>query len=217
MPRKPRLHVAGSVYHVMLRGNGGQRIFSGKDDRNNFESHVAAGVKRYDHRVHAYCWMSNHVHLAVQVGNVPLGRIIQDLASRYARSVNARRRKTGHLFQGRYRAILVEADRYVLALVRYIHLNPVRAGLTADPSAYPWSSHLCYLGHMQREWLTTDWVLATLGPTARAAAHNYRAFIQDKEEANTALEFGSESEQDDRVLGNEDEGSGLPLHTIDGR
>jgi len=204
MPRKPRLHVSGAVYHVMLRGNGGQRIFVNKADRSTFEDYVAAGVKRYDHRIHAYCWMSNHVHLALQVGNTPLGRIIQNLASRYAKSFNIRRRKSGHLFQGRYRAILVDADRYLLALVRYIHLNPVRAGIAADPGDYPWSSHRCYLGRMRREWLTTDWVLGTLGPTAKVATLHYEAFIHDQDAPSTALEFRTGSDHDDRVLGNDE-------------
>ncbi|MGH8453560.1 MAG: transposase [Nevskiales bacterium] len=92
MPRKPRLHVPGAVYHVILRGSGRQRIFCGDEDRHFFSDLVGAGIPRYGHRIHAYCWMSNHVHLAIQVAEAPLARIVQHLAARYARYHNARRR-----------------------------------------------------------------------------------------------------------------------------
>ncbi len=136
MARKPRLHIPGGLSHVMLRGNGGQDIFFSDNDRFYFQSLVEEGVKRFEHRIHAYCWMRNHVHLAIQVGEIPLSKIIQNLSFRYTRYINKKKSQIGHLFQGRYKAILIDADSYLLELVRYIHLNPVRAKLVTNPADY---------------------------------------------------------------------------------
>jgi len=110
-------------------------------------------------RVHAYCWMTNHVHLLMQVSEVTLGRAMQRIASRYARAVQKRRGTTGHLFERRHRAILIDADSYLLELIRYIHLNPVRARIVTDPADYPWSGHRAYLGLENTCWLTADFGL----------------------------------------------------------
>jgi len=169
MARKPRIHVDGALYHVMLRGNAGQSIFLIDDDRDAFEALVADGISRFGHRIHAYCWMGNHVHLAIQVADTPLSKIMQNLAFRYTRFINRREERIGHLFQGRFKALLVDADSYLLELVRYIHLNPVRAKLVTDPTDYAWSGHLSYLGKIAKPWLTTEWVLAQFGSSASYA------------------------------------------------
>ena len=178
MARKPRIHVDGALYHVMLRGNGGQTIFLSDDDRDAFEALVAEGVSRFGHRIHAFCWMGNHVHLAIQVADTPLSKIMQNLAFRYTRLINRREERIGHLFQGRFKALLVDADSYLLELVRYIHLNPVRAKLVADPADYRWSGHLAYLGKVHKEWLTTDWVLSQFASSTGAARQSYGAFVK---------------------------------------
>lgn len=178
MARKPRIHVDGALYHVMLRGNGGQTIFLSDDDRDAFETLVAEGVSRFGHRIHAYCWMGNHVHLAIQVADTPLSKIMQNLAFRYTRYINRREERIGHLFQGRFKALLVDADSYLLELVRYIHLNPVRAKLVAAPADYRWSSHLAYLGKVHKEWLTTDWGLSQFASSTGTARQSYEAFVQ---------------------------------------
>ena len=177
MARKPRVHIPGGVYHVILRGNGGQRIFFGEADHRQLEALIAEGIRRFGYRVHGYCWMPNHVHLLVQVGRIGLAVIVQNLAFRYTRWVNRRRRRGGHLFGGRYQAILVDADSYLLELIRYVHLNPVRAGLVADPSAYPHSGHRAYLGHADVPWLHRDWVLGQFASTESVARRRYRRFI----------------------------------------
>lgn len=179
MARKPRIHLDGALYHVMLRGNGGQPIFLIDEDRDAFEDLVAEGVSRFGHRIHAYCWMGNHVHLAVQVADTPLSKIMQNLAFRYTRFINRREERIGHLFQGRFKALLVDADSYLLELVRYIHLNPVRAKLVADPADYAWSGHLSYLGKAHKEWLTTDWVLSQFAATSGAARRRYETFVRE--------------------------------------
>ena len=133
MGRPPRIHVPGGVYHVMLRGNNGDAIFADDRDLLGFEALVADAEDRFDHRVHAYCWMPNHVHMVLQLGRGPLSRIIQNLAGRYTRRFNKCHGRVGHLFQGRFRANLVDADSYLLDLVRYVHLNPVRGAWRAGP------------------------------------------------------------------------------------
>lgn len=177
MARKPRIHVPGGVYHVMLRGNGGQEIFFSKADRHHLYLLMQQGVERYGHRIHGFCCMSNHIHLAVQVADEPLSRIVQNLSFRYTRWINKRRKRIGHLFQGRYKAILVNADSYLLELIRYIHLNPVRAKLVKNPRDHPWSSHRAYLGDEQIDWLTTDWVLGQFAKRLKACRQRYEKFI----------------------------------------
>jgi len=102
MARKPRVHISGGFYHVMLRGNGGADVFFNEEDRYRFYLLIQEGVERYGHRVHAFCLMSNHVHLVIQVGEISLSRIMQNLSFRYTRWVNGRQKRIGHLFQGRY-------------------------------------------------------------------------------------------------------------------
>ena len=158
MARKPRLHVPGGLYHVILRGNARQDVFFTAGDRNYFYELLAEGVTRFGYRVHAFCLMSNHVHLALQVGDRELSAGMQNLSFRYTRYLNARRKQVGHVFQGRFKAFLVNQDRYGLALVRYLHLNPVRAKVVRTAGAYAWSSHRAYLGEEDLPWLTMEWV-----------------------------------------------------------
>ncbi len=162
MPRKPRIHYPGALYHVIIRGNARQDIFFDDADRSRFYLLLQEGTERYGHRVHAFCLMTNHVHLAVQVGDVPLSRIMQNLSFRYTRWVNWRHNRSGHLFQGRYKAVLVETDAYLLQLIGYLHLNPLRADMVTVPGDYPWSSHRAYLGLETIPWLTTRLALSQL-------------------------------------------------------
>ncbi len=177
MARKPRLYIPGALYHVMLRGNDGQRIFHDDEERKHFLGLIAEGVGRYGHRIHAYCLMDNHVHLLIQIGQTPLSKVMQNLSFRYTRRINWRHHRVGHLFQGRFRAILCDADAYLLELVRYIHLNPVRAGLTDTPEGYPWSGHRTYLGLESVPWLTSDWCLIRFSANVGVARHRYAAFV----------------------------------------
>jgi len=159
MSRKPRIHLPGGYYHVMLRGNGGNEIFFSSADRSRFLLFVQEGIERYGHRVHAFCLMDNHVHLLIQVGKISLSKVMQNLGFRYTRYINHNRKSVGHLFQGRFKSILVEADSYLLELTRYIHLNPVRAGVCESAEQYEWSSHHAYLGSTATPWLHTQEVL----------------------------------------------------------
>jgi putative transposase len=179
MARKPRLHVEGGVYHVMLRGNGGQRVFHGRAYHESFYRLLAEGVGRFGHKIIAFCLMNNHVHLAVRVDQVPLSRILQNLAFRYTRWFNRKTDRSGHLFQGRYKAVLVTGDSQLLQLVRYIHLNPVRAKLVKDPKDWTWSGHRTYLGREDLTWLDARWVLRFFDRDDAAARRRYERFVLD--------------------------------------
>lgn len=187
----------------MLRGNGGQDIFFEEADRYRFYLLLQEGVERYGHRIHAFCLMSNHIHLAIQVGEAPLSRIMQNIAFRYTRWINWRRKSSGHLFQGRFKAVLVDADSYLLELTRYIHLNPVRAGMMRTPEDYPWSGHRAYLGLETIPWLTTEWVLAQFGRSVSRARREYGKFVVLGKEDGRRQEFHSGVASDSRILGDD--------------
>lgn len=178
MPRKPRLHVPGGCYHVILRGNHREPLFGADRDRSYLNALVDDVVARFGLRVFAYCWMTNHLHLAVRVSDVPLGKPMQRLAMRYSLHIHRGTGQVGHLFERRYRAVPVDGDCYLKSLVRYIHLNPVVAGMVDEPQAYPWSSHRDYLGRPTVPWVDTGFVLDTFGPTAAVARVRYGRFMR---------------------------------------
>lgn len=198
MPRKPRVFVPGGVYHVILRGNGRQDIFFSDLDRRRWMRLLARGIQRYRCRIHAYCWMTNHIHMAVQVSDLPLGLFVGWAASQYAKSINKYLGRNGHLFERRYRGKLVTDDEYLLQLIRYIHLNPVVAHIVDSPEKYPWSSHRAYLGYRQESWLTTDWVLSVFGTNKRQATDAYQTFMG--EEVNAEIAHCSGSSKYGRVM-----------------
>lgn len=204
MPRPLRLHVPGACYHVTLRGNHRQRIFFTPGDRRLFERITAEVLERFPARLHAFCLMSNHVHLVIQVGEMPLGRLILRIAGRYARMVQARLGTTGHLFEKRYHAVLVDADAHLLELLRYVHLNPVRAHLVAHPSDYPWSSHHAYLGSGSRPWVTTELASSMLGRERGRAIAAYRRFVEQGLAAPARSPLDGCNPGDRRILGDDD-------------
>jgi putative transposase len=203
MPRKPRLNVPGGLYHLILRGNARQAIFFDEEDRLRWESYLDEGLQRYKHRIHAYCWMTNHVHIAIQSHVEPLDRFMSFVASQYARSTNKKMRRSGHLFERRYFAILVQADSYLQELIRYIHLNPLRAAMVDDLQHYAWSSHPAYLGGPRPEWLYLDWVLSMFGNTEHHARRRYRNFMRHAQPETMAQLFREGAADDRRVLGDD--------------
>jgi REP element-mobilizing transposase RayT len=195
--------VPGGLYHVILRGNAQQDVFLSQADRGFFYRLLSDGVARFGYRVHAFCLMTNHVHLAMQAGDHPLSRGMQNISFRYTRYLNDRLNRSGHVFEGRYKAYLVDQDQYGLQLVRYIHLNPVRARLARDPGSYAYSSYPAYLGHQDLPWLTTDWVLGQFGNRAGDARRRFTAFVEDGGgRRDSAVFYGGEA--DSRVVGEED-------------
>jgi putative transposase len=202
MARKPRILLPGGLYHVILRGNGGQPIFLTEGDRYRFYLLLQEGTCRFGYRVHSFCLMTNHCHIALQAGDIPLSRGMHNLSFRYACWINRREKRSGHLFQGRYKAVLVDGDSYLLELIRYIHLNPVRAGMVENPEEYPWSSHRAYLGKEFLSWLTKDWMLGQFGKSIANAHVGYKSFVLDGLEEEYRPEFHG-GREDTRFLGDD--------------
>ncbi len=179
MARKPRIHFAGAFYHVIARGNQKQSIFLDSVDFQTYLSYLAEYKSRFSFHLYAYALMKNHVHLLWETEEVPLSKIMQILQFRYTRYFNRKYRKVGHLFQGRYRAILCDKESYLLELVRYIHLNPVRGGVVERPEKYPWTGHLSYLGRDEKGLVDVGMVLSQFGRSKSLARRRYRDFVRE--------------------------------------
>jgi putative transposase len=184
MPRHPRVHAEGLLYHVMARGNDGQKIFVSESDYQAFIEGLRTVRQRYPFSLYAYALMPNHFHLLLEVHRFPTARILQSLLTGYARRFNKVHRRRGHLFEGRYKAIVCDRDSYLLELVRYIHLNPVRASLVKRPGRWQWSGHGEYLGKQKRELIDSGPVIGQLRTPAR-----YEAFIRDGAKVNYRAEW----------------------------
>ncbi len=203
MPRLPRLHVPGGFYHVMLRGNHRESLFSVPRDRAQLDEIVASVIDRLRARVHAFCWMTNHLHFLIQIGDCPLGKVMQRIAMTYSRYRHRQLLTTGHLFERRYKAKLVDADEYFFALLRYIHLNPVDAGMVADAADYPWSSHRSYLGRDSVPWLTTDVGLRLFDEHLDRARLAYASFMAQPVFCSESGLLEDTHPDDPRVLGSD--------------
>jgi REP element-mobilizing transposase RayT len=161
------------LYHVIARGNRQQATFLTHLDYETYLRLLAKYRRRYGVRLYAYCLMPNHVHLLVRTSEPPLATFMQGLQQTYTQRFNRSHGTAGHLFQGRYKAILCDRDEYLATLVRYIHLNPVRARLVDDPGAYPYSGHRAYLTDAETDLIDPGFVLTVLG--GRSA---YRRFVR---------------------------------------
>lgn len=178
MARPLRIEYPGAFYHVTSRGNEQKDVFKSKRDREQFLSYLESAVTRYGAVIHAYCLMSNHYHLLLESPGGNLSQIMRHINGAYTTYYNVKRKRAGHLFQGRYKAILIEADEYALELSRYIHLNPVRANMVARPEEYQWSSYRIMTGMDSRpSWFKTDFILGYF--TGKSAEKSYRDFVID--------------------------------------
>jgi putative transposase len=203
MARKQRIHYPGALYHLILRGNAQQDIFFEDGDRYRFYLLLQTAVEKFGCRIHAFCLITNHAHIAIQVGETPLSRVMQNLSLRYTTWINRRMNRCGHLFQGRYKAVLVDADSYLLELVAYIHLNPVRAAMVTAPEEYRWSSHTAYLGTENVPWLTTGQVLSMFGTRRGQSRRLFSLFVGERTGDGRKNEFHQGGEFDSRLLGEE--------------
>jgi putative transposase len=182
MTRPLRVEYAGAFYHVMNRGNAGEFIFKSKKDRERFIDCLETAVERFSLKVHTYCLMGNHFHLLIETTEPNLSKAMQWLNISYAAYFNRKRDRVGHLFQGRFKSILVDADAYLLELSRYIHLNPVRANLVENPSEYAWSSYGAFVGKRKApDWLETEWLLSQFGRRVKSAGKKYKEFVEGVE------------------------------------
>jgi putative transposase len=202
MARRPRVFAAGLLYHVIVRGNHRQKTFLSEADYQAYLERLACYRKQYAYGVYAYCLMPNHVHLLLESSHQPLGKFMQGVQQSYSQYFNRRHRQVGHVFQGRYQAIICAKDEYLLALVRYIHLNPVRAGLVTKPELYRYSGHQDYLSAKPSAVLDPGRALALFGGRG-----GYKRFIADGMGEGHREEYYEV--QDQRFLGAEGFGEDL--------
>lgn len=178
MGRPLRIEYPGAVYHITSRGNEKKSIFLNKVDRERFLHILKEYHTRHRVLVHAYVLMDNHYRILLETPRRNLLKVMHGINGGYTGYFNRKYQRVGHLFQGRYRAILVDKDQYLLPLSRYIHLNPVRAGIVDRPEGYSYSSYRAYIGRIGREdWVEYDWVLSQFGRNRKRAEVNYREYV----------------------------------------
>ncbi len=180
MARPLRIEYPGAVYHITTRGNAYQKIFLDDNDREKFLEILGETVVRFNWLCHGYCLMMNHYHLLIETVDPTLSRGMRQLNGVYTQVFNRRHKQVGHLFQGRYKAILVEKEAYLLELSRYIVRNPVRAKMVAAPEEWKWSSYRATVGLVDPPlFLTTDWILSQFHNEREKARRLYREFVAD--------------------------------------
>ncbi|CAB5088890.1 hypothetical protein D3OALGA1CA_5902 [Olavius algarvensis associated proteobacterium Delta 3] len=178
MARPLRIEYPGAVYHITSRGNARNPIFDDNYDRTVFLSILEEVIKRYNWICHAYCLMDNHYHLLAETVDPTLSIGMRYLNGVYTQRFNYRHERVGHIFQGRFKSILVDRDSYLLELCRYVVLNPVRAGNVKSASVYRWSSYKSTAGFSNPpSFLTVDWILSQFGKTRKQAQQKYRKFV----------------------------------------
>ena len=178
MARPLRVEFPGAVHHVMSHGNDGIDLFRDDQDRLRFLEFLARAVKRFRWVVHDYCLMTNHLHVVIETPECTLSDGMHWLLGIYAQSFNRRHRRRGHLFQDRFKSVLVEQENYLLTLSRYVALNPVAAGMLERPEDYRWSSYRARAGHERApDWLTTGPIDSLLGQELSQAREEYRKFV----------------------------------------
>ena len=181
MPRKARIDAPGALHHIICRGIEGRRIFQDKVDRDNFVDRLGTILSETSTACYAWALMPNHFHLLLRTGKVPIATIMRRLLTGYAVSYNRRHRRYGHLFQNRYKSVLCQEDPYLLELVRYIHLNPLRAKIVVSLGQldrYRYSGHSHLIGRVASEWQDGDSVLSLFGKRVATARKRYRAFVE---------------------------------------
>lgn len=200
MARKPRIEYEGALYHVIIRGNQRQRIFKDNDDFQKYIALLAFYKEKYKYLLYAYVLMSNHVHLLIETGQIPLSKILQGINQSYTLYFNRKYRTVGHLFQGRYKAILCDKDAYLLSLVKYITLNPVRAKIAKTAEEYSWSSHHTFLKQQRSGIVDADRVLRMFSEDKSLARKLYSTYIDDGVEVKKDDVYKTVSQ---RILGEE--------------
>jgi REP element-mobilizing transposase RayT len=180
MPRKARIDAPGAVQHIIVRGIERKKIFRNNADRSNFLARLSTIVSETQTTCYAWALIPNHVHLLLRTGNIPIATVMRRLLTGYAVSFNLKYQRHGQLFQNRYKSILCQEDRYLKELVRYIHLNPLRANLLSDLKAldrFRWCGHSAIMGKTARDWQDIEYVLKLFGNKIANARRNYRVFV----------------------------------------
>jgi putative transposase len=178
MARLPRIEFEGAVYHITSRGNARQDVFLDEGDREIFLSTLEEVVERYHWLCFAYCLMSNHYHLLIETPEGNLSRGMRHLNGVYTQKFNRSHGQAGHIFQGRFKSMVVQKETYLLELCRYIFLNPVRAGIVSSPEEWKWSSYSATIENSERPiFLYPDWILAQFGHSHDEAGKALREFV----------------------------------------
>jgi len=179
MARPLRIEFAGALYHITSRGNARENIYQDNSDRDSFLELLYKTNMRHDWICHAYCLMSNHYHLLIETRKPTLSKGMKYLNGSYTQRYNRRHQRIGHVFQGRYKSILIEKESYLRELSRYIVLNPVRARMVRKVVDWPWSSYRATAGYTSsNDCLSTDWILSGFGKYKKTACERYRTFVQ---------------------------------------
>lgn len=228
MPRQARLDVPGALHHIMVRGINKSTIFEDDQDRVQFLNRLGENVTAARATVYAWVLMTNHVHILFKSGKQGISAVMRKQLTWYAQYYNRRHRRSGHLFENRYKSILCDEDNYLLALIRYIHLNPLRAGLVItleELDRYPWCGHSTVIGKRECPWMDGDYVLLQFNDRKRKARNAYRRFVGEGigmgrqpeltggglirskggwSQVVSARRSGGKEEYDERILGNGD-------------
>ena len=202
MVRPLRVEFPGAFYHVINRGINREKIFINDRDMQKFLEYLDIAAGRFSIVIHAYCLMGSHFHLLVETPEANLSMAVQWINVSYATYFNRKRNRSGHLFQGRFKAILVDAGGYLKHVSRYIHLNPVRANMVSTPAEYSWSSYRAFTGAKKPPaFLDTGWLLSNFGKTPKVAKRKYKAFVEGAD--NKTLENPAKQVTEGFILGDQ--------------
>jgi putative transposase len=182
MPRNSRIDAAGALHHIIARGIERRPIFQDESDGDNFLQRLGIILKETGTQCYAWTLIPNHFHLLLKSGLVPISQVMGRLLTGYAVSYNRRHRRSGHLFQNRYKSILCQKDRYFLELVRYLHLNPLRAGIVStfeELDRFGYCGHAVIMGHFENDWQQIHEVLELFADKVSVARRQYRAFVEE--------------------------------------
>jgi putative transposase len=203
MSRPLRIEYPGAWYHVMNRARKGQKAFNSVEDQDSFIDIVKDAAEIFNLKVAAYCLMSNHYHLLVQTPDANLSRCMRHINGIFTQRYNARNGYDGTLFRGRYKSILIDADFYLLELVRYIHKNPLRAGLVDKLGDYEWSSHQGYLSKAKKwEWLHKEFVLDMFSKDKKTQIFAYKRYLSSEESEEIMKHYSKKNTQS--IIGDDD-------------
>lgn len=182
MPRQQRIKSASGYYHIMLRGNEKKDIFNSNKDKQRFMEIVYDKKQGNRFYLHAFCLMNNHIHLMLSEGAEDVATVMKRITVSYVYYFNKKYKRVGHLFQDRFKSEAVEQDRYLLALARYIHQNPVKAGIVKKAGDYKWSSHNCYLNEDNcfAKMLDTDIILRLFSEDIETAVKKYTEYMNEE-------------------------------------
>jgi len=212
MARKPRVHFENALYHVICRGNNKEKIFMNEEDKKEYLDIIKRYKMKYNFKIYAYCLLDNHAHMLIEVEDTPLSKIMQGLQQVYTMRYNKKNSRSGHVFEQRYKSILCDKENYLLALIKYIHENPLKAGLLGGLN-YKWSSHQEYIYGKKSNLVDSDNMLKVFSPDKAKAVLYYLSFMNTEQQIENSREYEYQ-EILEKDLGKEDKGKKLAFEDI---